>query len=786
MKNNIHFRFSAGLAAIALGLVASASYAQNAQESASENIGVGEIIVTAQKREQNLQDVPVSVVALNEDVLRNARVTSFMDIATNVPNLVMIPGNSGAKSPTMAMRGAYISIPLPGQDRPVAFYQDGVWLGSTIGGGFEVPAIERIEVLRGPQGTLFGRNSTAGAVTVTTPDPKGEWAGDITLTAGNYSQQGINAKIHTPSIGPLSAMVAYRHTQRHGDIKNLGAGMIWDFTTSPGGPGGMRVSSARLGDDEVDALLLGLKFEPSDSFKAVYKFDWMHNTWTAPGNGLLWWDPSTLANGALVTAQSSASAANITATTINLRRPKALNNGWVTPSSMTTQGHNLTTYWDVADRTAIKGIFSYRKGHSVAFGQFGPLLVDTAGTIAGGIGNPWLLFGLTVMDSNKQYSGEVQLTHQADAFTLTAGVTYLNFKTVYFNNQASKVSGTTVSGNKLNLPDNRRFNTTKSLGAYAQAEIHVTDALDLVVGGRITNDKKDAQNLNPGRAPDFSHYSSTDPTLAVGANYKINDDVMLYGKYDYGYLAGGSFSGVEFKKTVVTSAELGLKSQFLDDRVRFNLALFDAKYKNLQERVQGTNLTPSQPLISAAIVTLGDVKARGFEAELTVVPVRGLSLAGGLGYLDTKVSRIDPAFPIAVPRFTQRPKWSANWSATYETDPIFGEASLMFNINGNYVSSFLSPVVVPGGVPVAALSQFNKTLPLTLYNGRVALQNIDLGFSKVELALWAKNLFDNKRYNLPAGSNRNANAAGATGRATWIGSQYVPARTVGVDFNVTF
>ncbi|MDG2003771.1 MAG: TonB-dependent receptor plug domain-containing protein, partial [Novosphingobium sp.] len=167
------------------------------------------IIVTAQKREQNVQDVPIAVTALGEDALVANRVTDITNLTGLAPGL-MSRANAGALgSPNIVMRGVSASASQPSQDRQISIYLDGVYLGGQRGVIFDLPDVERIEVLRGPQGTLFGRNATAGAISVVTRDPKGEAGFTQSVTVGNYAQLRTRTTLDTPQFGPFSAFVTY-------------------------------------------------------------------------------------------------------------------------------------------------------------------------------------------------------------------------------------------------------------------------------------------------------------------------------------------------------------------------------------------------------------------------------------------------------------------------------------------------------------------------------------------------------------------------------------------------
>jgi iron complex outermembrane recepter protein len=193
--------------------------------AAPQDVGakVTDIIVTAQKREQRLQDVPVAVTALGSATLDQIKFHAVEDLTGVSPGLSVRPGQGGAQIPAFTMRGIY-GFNTIGADQGVALYIDGVYVNSAVGANFDLADIERIEVLRGPQGTLFGRNSIGGAISVITRNPSGKFDFKQQLTYGNYGQFESKTRVDLPRLGPIAASLTYLHNERRGDMQNLGAG----------------------------------------------------------------------------------------------------------------------------------------------------------------------------------------------------------------------------------------------------------------------------------------------------------------------------------------------------------------------------------------------------------------------------------------------------------------------------------------------------------------------------------------------------------------------------------
>lgn len=769
-----------------LALAAPPVAAQNRND-----VSVEEIVVTAQRREQNLQDVPIAITAISQTALQTNRITSVMDLNTQAPNLTLRSTAGGIGVANFSMRGSVSYGSVPGQDKAISTYLDGVYIGSAFGSAFELPDLERIEVLRGPQGTLFGRNATAGAINVVTRDPSGKFGVRQVFTVGNYDQFRSSTRVELPALGSLSASVSYTHNERTGDMKNLGAGTVWN-RNGPRTRQGIAVSPKTLGDQNSESVFVAVKFEPSDNFKTVYKFDWMHGDFTPEGNAAVALTPQLL--GPFGDALALAYAANPVALAGN-ERPKAVNNSFSTPGFQRVEGHNMTTTVRLADDLTVKNILAYRRSYIYAnsdIGGLGGLVVtqavaDNLAGIAGFppgslnilIGSPYVPIASQVQNRFKQWSDEIQFNYDSQMLTLTAGAIYYHSNAV--NGAPDGLRQTVVlspvfGGNLFEGRRNLSFNTASSLAGYAQAEVHVTPELDVIGGIRVTKDKKSGTAyLNNAAA--FNQlafpftYKKTKPNYSIGANYRPNDGILVYAKYSTGFVSGGSVSDIPFPPETVKAWEGGIKADLFDRRLRANLALFKADYKNIQSVGGGATLTPPRNDLSTIVVRESDLDTKGFELELNAAPIRGVSLNASLGYTDVKESNVNTFLrpPGSLP--TARAKWTSTLSAQYETDPLFSDTTVMARVDASWRSK------------IQTLSQTNL-LPdydaflvsddLWLINGRVALRHLNLAGADVELAGWVRNLTD-------AGNPTFPIYYTFSGSAT-----YERARTYGLDLSFEF
>lgn len=811
----------------AISLMPTHVMAQEAPAAADDSVGLQEIVVTAQKREQNLQDVPIAVTALTGDTLATNRVTSVSDLSGLAPGVIVRTAAGGSMLPSFSIRGAISYGVAPGSDKQVSIYIDGVYVTAARGAIFDLPDVERIEMLRGPQGTLFGRNATAGAVSITTRDPSGEFGVKASITAGNYDQLRARISVDLPQIGPFSGYITYVNNYKRGDIQNANAGIVWDRSAAGLGKS---TSAKWLGTRKSDSYFAALKFAPSDTFSTVYKFDRNDENGTPEGSAFINYNPAAPGIGALagpILAQLLTTQPGPVYYATNGNRPKIVNNGFAVPNRQRTQGHSLTSNLELSDSLSIKNIAAYRKSHLVAtsaldgiagltftqqtlapyatfaaFSRIGTLFPDVAAATAAIpglitqlqplVGSPFVMIGTQPETVSKQWSDELQLNYNSNAVTLTAGA-------IWFHSDErsgmiglpGNVSFTPVFNGVVSGSQGVNYNKQTSLAAYGQAEIHATSQLDIILGARITKDHKTGSLVSgPANAlitGGVFNYKKTKPNYLIGLNYKPNDDTLLYAKYSTAFVSGGSVSGLDFPPETATSWEAGIKADLLDKRLRTNLSLFSVTYKNFQTAQSGTNFRslfpqPQFPFGFADIVGTivipqgGPVKAKGFEFEATAAPADGLTLGGSLSYTDTKFKAVNPALVTqAGGNYSPalRAKWTGGLWAQYETQPIFGDSTLMFRMDGNWHSRFwLSQNRV---TLIPAFSSFNTVSPSWTVNTRVALKNLSIGGAKAELAGWVRNLTQNREISF---ANQTLRLLGS--------ANYVPARTFGADLTVEF
>ena len=726
--------------------------------------GIGEIVVTAQKREQNLQVVPIAVTALTPATIQTNRITNLIDIAAVAPGVTIRNTVGGLAAPQIVVRGALSGSSYAGQDRAVSINVDGVYIGTPFGNSFDIPELERIETLRGPQGTLFGRNSTGGAINFVTADPTGKFGARQLFSVGNYAEFRSVTHVDLPSFGPFSAYVSYVHDQRDGDIKNTGAGTVWNYSNSNNL--GILRSPKTLGAKDSDSFRAALKFAPVDGFKIVYKFDHDNTRSTPQGTALVVYDPTVpnlLATYGLISPATAAAINAYGASHVSpIKRPDAINNAWSTWGDLRGTGHTLTTTWKVDDDFSLKNISAYRQVHVYANsngnGISGPITVP-------GDPDPHYYNGGSNEAADKQWSSELQANYSSKLLDLTFGGIYFreNTKggTTFGLRNTNSYLFQGIPGNLLPPGQDLYKVRIESVGAYGQAELHLTSKLTAIGGLRFTRDKKDTDSFFTGQPTLIFPFRKSKVTFEAGANYKFSDSLFAYGKYSTGYISGGALGSFAYKPEQARSWEVGMKSDFLDRRVRFNLALFTVKYIDIQTLLMNPVVGGNPAYI---IGSLGNGRAKGFEGELTVAPVEGLTLSGALTYSDLRY--IGSSQPVWL-----RPKWTANLGLNYETRPIFGESPLVLHIDSNYRSHMKSPGLFSPVNPI--YDPIVETGDTWIVNGRLALQKVPIGRVSGEIAVWARNLLN----------NRDADYGVYTGVGV---TTYQPARTFGADFTLSF
>ena len=690
-----------------------------APDAASEG-PLEEIVVTAQKRETNLQDTPISVAVLTAEGLANRQAISLASLSDgSIPSLRVAPFATRSSALNIGIRGvgAAGDANQPARDASVGVYVDGVFLGRAQGLGTALYDIERIEVLKGPQGTLFGRNTEGGAVSIVTRQPSGEFRLDTRFGLANFG--GYDGVVHLdlPRTGDFSFKLDGIVNKRGGTTANPARGES-DFNSW--NKRGLRATAL---------------WQPADALAVSYAFDDSY-------------DATTPYHVQLLAAGPLASPLQLAGVTTR-RRDASILGGEQQESVGKTRGHTLVADWKLGDDLQLKSISAYR---DLEQGQFDQGFIDAISTFAAN--RPFARYSLAQVKQH-QYSEELQLVGRTDQLQYVAGAFYYH-ESAADDAQTPQTNlwnatGTGYTTNPATTPldlgqvtiDRASRARTDSLGVFGQATWTpaALERLHLTVGGRFTKDDKQGKlSILNGVASTLSFddsWSRFDPMVTVA--YDLRDATMVYAKWGTGFKAGGansrSLSYRAFAPEEVSAVELGLKSQFWNDRARLNVALFDARINDKQMDFFFPLSTNSTRTVSDTTNATTSGDSRGAELELVLAPIDDLTLS--LNYTLTDVGAIEAPNPYVAGNPLARvlplnaPKNAGSLAVDYRI-PLGGR-DLKFHLDGNWSDGFYT-------------SELEQTLTDSSFivNSRLSLADVPLaGFgATAEFSLWARNLLD--------------------------------------------
>jgi iron complex outermembrane recepter protein len=766
------------LAAGALAFAPLAQAEENAPEDQAETTGqsasVQEIIVTAQRREESLQKVPVAVTAIGTEQLEALRVTSVRNLAGLAPSL-QFNAQGQQSNPTIIIRGVASGTSSNSVDPKVGMYIDGVYIGRAVGSLLDFSDIQRVEVLRGPQGTLFGRNATSGAISIVTAAPKGEWGVRATGSYGNYDAFRGKVSLDLPQIGPFSIRLSYLHDQIDGDVTNTIGGKGLNIALRAPEFGTQRFVN-KLGYRNVDGGQIAVRGE-FGALTADYRFDYTDTR--ASGRAMQSLGVIPDASGQLLAPIVALQPFFGGTTNEGLNGPLSQVAAATSEEHVVTQGHSLTLTLEANDNLTVKSISAYRKfrqdpvifdlgsagGMRFTFAQLGALI--TPGLTpqqrqailfnpANAPGPNDYFFPLLSARATRQeqFSQELQFQLSNDSYQLTAGLFYFHEKSP--GTEVLGILSPTPSATIVPSPLDAVFGSgitrtegiNDSMAGYAQLTWHLSDTFDLTGGLRGTIDDRELKIFvisgAQGGSLGVGDYKATYKKLTwTGiATWRPTEQTTLFAKVATGYVSGGILSGIPYRPENLTSYELGAKTQFLDNKVRLNVAAYYNDYKDLQTQ----NFINGRQFFDNA----GKAKIKGFEAELDVVPVAGLNLSGSISYTDFDYKQfiLNGQDVAAFARPTYFSKWTGRAAASYNSPDFSSNGGhVTALIEGRYRSTYYltsTPLRdLLTGQP--ALEDRNRQPAYWLVNGRLGVADVGLGGARVSLSVFGDNIF-NKRY----------------------------------------
>ncbi|MBK7251777.1 MAG: TonB-dependent receptor [Gammaproteobacteria bacterium] len=639
-----------------------------------------EIIVTAQKREEALQEIPIAITAFSTRELETQRVSNVLDLLNKVPSVSLTPFVGTRAAPSLFIRGMGSTNIQSTKDLATGVYIDGVPLGRAVGLATDIADLERVEVLRGPQGTLWGRNTTAGAISFITQKPDDKLSFGAQLTAGSWDLRSARVKLNVPLTDKLFARASYTRSENDGWVKNLN-------TTLP--------NQINFNEDRrKEALRLALRYEPVEHVTVDYGYD---SSKMIFGNHFY---------------QIVSGPAAVAGRQESVNRARGLY-----PSDTEVSGHNLTIAWDLGAAT-VRSISAYRELDS----QTNMNYIDA--------------FTQDNAQGQHQVSQELQLVGNAlhDRLKYATGLFFFEEKSR--ENVATRFAGGLLVDSFLVQ------SKSTSAAVYGQATWTppvLEDRLGVTLGLRYTEDSRKATKTYVrtdlgGGSPGLvivgdRDFHSLNPALTL--DYAFAPSVNAYAKYSTGYRAGGFSTqsspqrmAAGYEPEDVKAWEVGVKSDLLEKRLRVNLAAFRNKYTDLQVD-QGR--TPNVDVVNAASATV-----KGAELESAAILARGLTANLFYSWLkgEYQTYTVDGVDLLSQRRMPLVPRYQFGVGLEYAF-PHAAIGNFVLNVDYRKQDKFYS-----GPQPDTLTAGYG------VWNARLQLADIPAGTGSFRVAVWGKNLSD--------------------------------------------
>jgi iron complex outermembrane recepter protein len=709
-KKIMHSLFATTALSVALPTTA---WAQSAEDSGE---GLEEIVVTAQKREQNMQDVPVAVTALSGEALANQRINDFADLSKAAPSLTVTQRASAADN-SINIRGIGTFAFTTGVDPSVAVIVDDVALVQQAQAFSNLADIERIEVLRGPQGTLFGKNASAGAINIVTKGPTSQMAGQVSASYASDGEWRFNAALS----GPLGDTAGFRVSGYFSDQD----GYVTNLTTG-----------REINNEDSRGVRGKLKFDLSDNFELALSADWSETKTRGNASTFLSVPAGSLLFGAVPVDLTGITPGK---DNFNVRLSDA-------PAS-TSKQHSFSARAALDLGFAdLVSITSYQKWDYVITEDVDLLAVSPTNSGFGVVqGGPY---------ASKLFSEELRLVSTGEGpLSYIIGGYYADTST---ERTFTRTPGASLGFFRANWSSDAG---KKSLAGFAQLDYKLTDTTRFGVGLRVQNEKIDVAYVRslPTAVTIAEDDSDTAFTWKATLQQDLAPDVMAYASVAKGYKGQAydiSTGFTQAKALLPTRAEssmayeVGIKSRFLDNRVQLNIAAFWTDYKDFQ--AQSAILDPASGSLVLGLNNVGKLRTKGVEWEFTAKPSDWFRFDFSGAYTDAKIREFPfadcwtnqaveqpavcfdtdgpaPAGPLgntqnlAGVTLANAPKWKFNLGGTADfpvTESVGAFASLSYLYQSKvHFDLFNNPYAVQEGYGVlnASVGIKNDAFKLTLF-----------------------------------------------------------------------
>ncbi|MEP7243561.1 MAG: TonB-dependent receptor [Gammaproteobacteria bacterium] len=702
---------------IALACGAAGVHAQDAEPGTArerEPILLEEVVVTAQFREQGLQKTPVAITAISSEQIAQRSLTRITDITSFAPNVISTVGSTGfGPSAQTFIRGVGQTDNSFALEPGVGVYIDDVYNGIVQGSVFDLLDLDRVEVLRGPQGTLAGKNSLGGAIKLFSKKPDGDGGGYVEATYGDFNRTDVRAGANFTLVpDTLFARVAGVSKHRDGYMKRL------DFAcANPGSSvpstvaAGSDCEIGREGGQDLQAMRLAVRWLATDAIEDNLIADVTQDRSEVAATKLLQLNNAQVPNGAQFITGPDQYTTYATYGNLGYTDPANLlgrpgtgtHNGFSIPDTNPVDSYGISNNltWKLTDTLSFTSISGYRR-------YSGEFSVDYDGS-------PYTIQLIRTTFTHRQFTQELRVN--GSAFSLldyTVGA--------YYYDAQSNTGGIRLLSPGAATENIFRSNDSipsDSKSGFAHAVYHVTSQLSLIAGARYTKENKDYTfgRLNPyAPGPSYTGAGAVDATTGTytgnrvdyrgGVEYQWTPDVMTYVQYSTGFKGGGvnprpfvAEQEVPFNPEVLKASEIGVKSDFFGHRLRVNGAAFFNQY----EDIIFTNNQPTPNSASNATpVNAGNADVKGAELEIEARPYGGLSISASASYLDFELTRITAGITTVNLNTKQifAPEKKASIGAQYEL-PFFGFGTLTPRVDATYQSEFFTAIdnSVDGQVP---------------------------------------------------------------------------------------
>lgn len=619
MKKVILMKALAPRSAIALAVsLASAAQFSPALAQTGPALALEEVVVTARRRAENLQDVPIAVTALSGDALRLRGATDISELAQMIPSVTLEPSRATSTTLTAFIRGVGQQDPLAGFEQGVALYLDDVYIARPQAALLDIYDVERVEVLRGPQGTLYGRNAVGGAIKYVTRRLSDDVDVRLKASYGSYEQMDLVGTVSAPVTDTFRVGATVASLTRDGYGKNLTTG-------------------DEHYDKDLFAWRASAEWLPNDDWLVRLAYDKLNDK-TNPVAGFRPFPGAVSGVPVLNDPYDTTAGASASVSTAGI-------NG---NNEIDAEGLMLSVDWNFSDTITLRSISAWREDYTESVIDFDGLAV--------------MDFDAPVIYDNEQFSQEFQLLYNADRWNLVTGFYYLDATA---SNDFDVVLGqlgpvTAYTGGTVD---------TEAWSLFADVTYSLTEALSLSVGGRYTEDKRTADVFRGtylGLGSPFlgndsaillattSDYEAsktyTDFSPRLNLSYALNDDTTVYASYSQGWKAGSfdprgaNFATPEvergFDPETLDSWELGYKTTWWDGRAVTNIALFYSDYQDMQ--IPGSVGTDSDgdgvnDGFVGTVTNAAEAEISGIELEGNILLGQGFSMQLALSFLDAEI-----------------------------------------------------------------------------------------------------------------------------------------------------